>query len=155
MPCRRCRHLRRPCEFSQQPAPADKRAPDFAGSVKDLMDRLRCMGFILKHHFPQLALDIESLRRTCDTLSAQNPRHDQSETTTAELLEPSGNAQPSESPGIEDENCTIDSVDDTTVRMCLSDTPPPAATLTMLFAMMQTTPGSSLTGISPCTSNAI
>lgn len=154
MPCRRCRHLRRPCEFSHQPATADKRAPDFAGSVKDLMDRLRCMGFILKHHFPHLALDIDSLRRTCDTLSAQKSRHDQNE-TTAELLEPSGNAQPSESPGIEDENCTIDSVDDTTVRTFLFNIPSPVATLTILSAMMQTTLGSSLTGTSLCTSNAI
>lgn len=153
MPCRRCRHLNRQCEFSRQPATTDKRASDFAGSVENLMDRLRCMGFILKCHFPDLALDIESLRRTCDTLSAQNPRHAQSEPTT-ELLDPSGNAQPSESPGIEDENCTIDSVDDTTVRTFLVNTPP-LATLTILLVVMQTTPGSSLTGTSPCTSNAI
>ncbi|KAH6639895.1 fungal-specific transcription factor domain-containing protein [Boeremia exigua] len=112
MPCRRCHHLRRPCEFNRQPATTDKRAPDSAGSVKDLMDRLRCMGFILKHHFPDLALDIESLRRTCDTLSTQNDRSE----PAAELLDLSINAQPSESSGIEDENCTIDSVDDTTVH---------------------------------------
>ncbi|KZM21391.1 DNA binding [Ascochyta rabiei] len=74
----------------------DKRAPDFAGSLRDLMDRLRYMGFILKHHFPHLALDIDSLR--------------------PEMLELSGNVQLSDSPGIEDENCTIDSVDDTTVH---------------------------------------
>ncbi|UPX15710.1 uncharacterized protein EKO05_0006150 [Ascochyta rabiei] len=115
MPCRRCRHLRRPCDFNHMPATVDKRAPDFAGSLRDLMDRLRYMGFILKHHFPHLALDIDSLRRTCDTLSAQNSRLDQSE-ITAEMLELSGNVQLSDSPGIEDENCTIDSVDDTTVH---------------------------------------
>jgi hypothetical protein len=119
VPCKRCRHLRRPCEFNTLPATVDKRSPDVAGSPKDLVERVQCMSFILQHHLPHLALDIDSLRRTCDTLSAQNASPEQGE-TTADSLEPPVNAQPSESPGIEDEYCTIDSVDDTTVRTWVS-----------------------------------
>ncbi|KAF2630548.1 hypothetical protein BU25DRAFT_387843 [Macroventuria anomochaeta] len=115
MPCRRCRHLRRPCEFNLLPTTVDKRAPDFAGSVKELRDRLRYMGFILKHHFPNLALDTDSLRRTCDALCAPTLRPDENE-TTVESLEPRANAQQSDSPGIDDEDCTIDYVDNTTVH---------------------------------------
>jgi len=115
MPCRRCRHLRRQCEFSVAPATVDKRAPDIATSFKETMERLQCMEYILKHHFPSLALDIDSLRRTCDTLTSSTTQQARHEATNT-LLEPLGNEQPTESPGIEDENCTVEYVDNTTAR---------------------------------------
>jgi hypothetical protein len=96
----------------------DKRGPGFSDSLKELMDRLRCMESILKHHLPNLDLDIGSLRRTCDSLSSRTPRPDQNE-TTAGSFEPPADVQPSDRPGIEDENCTIDNVDGTTVRTFL------------------------------------
>ncbi|KAF1938599.1 hypothetical protein EJ02DRAFT_410076 [Clathrospora elynae] len=114
-PCRRCRHLRRSCKFNVAPAAVDKRGPGFANSLEELMDRLRCMESILKHHFPNIALDTVSLRRTCDSLSSRTPWPGQNE-MTVESLESPANAQPSESPGIEDEDCTIENVDGTTVH---------------------------------------
>ena len=84
------------------------------------MDRMRCMESILKHHFPNLALDIVSLRRTCDTLSSPSPPRDQND-AIPEPIELSGNAQVSDSPDIGDENCTIDRVDGTTVRTFFLD----------------------------------
>lgn len=117
MPCKRCRHLRKQCTFGNGPATGGKRAPDPTGPFKDFMERLRCMTLILRHHLPHLSLDTESLRRTADALPAQNARPDQND-TTLELVEPPEDRQPIESPSIEDEDCTIDSVDDTTVRTC-------------------------------------
>jgi hypothetical protein len=154
MPCKRCRHLRRPCEYNLVSNAMDKRASDFASSVKELRDRLRYMGFIIKHHFPNLALDIDSLRSTCDALCALSLRPDQNKTTT-ESLEPPANAQPSDSPGIEDEDCTIDYVNSTTVRTFSLEISSPAATLTKFSVALQITRANFLIGTSPCTSNAI
>lgn len=81
------------------------------------MDRMRCMEFIIKHYFPNLALDIVSLQRTCKSLSSPTPPRDQNE-IIPEPIELSGNAQVSDSPDIGDEDCTIDRVDGTTVRTC-------------------------------------
>jgi hypothetical protein len=78
------------------------------------MERLECMSFILKHHFPHLDLDLDSLRRTCDFISTPNAPPKQHK-TTSELRALPGNTQPSGSP-IENEDCTIDLVNDTTVR---------------------------------------
>ncbi|KAI4924478.1 hypothetical protein J4E85_007593 [Alternaria conjuncta] len=79
------------------------------------MDRMRCMEFIIKHHFPNLALDIVSLQRTCDSLSSPTPPRDQN-AIVPESIELSANAQVSDSPDIGDEDCTIDRVDGTTVH---------------------------------------
>ncbi|CAE7021677.1 hypothetical protein PTNB85_02458 [Pyrenophora teres f. teres] len=111
IPCRRCRHLRRQCQFSIAPATADKRAPDIATSFKEVMDRLQCMEYILKHQFPNLSLDIDSLRRMCDTLTSST-----TQPATSTSLEPLGDEQPTESPGIEDEDCTVEYVDNTTAH---------------------------------------
>lgn len=117
------------------------------------------MSFILKHHFPNMALDLDSLRRTCDTLSTPNPPPNRNE-TTSELPEPSEavyaaeSARLSGSPGIENEDCTIDLVNDTTVRM-LSYLISPAAPLTRSLFVMQTTLANFLIGISPCISSAM
>jgi hypothetical protein len=81
------------------------------------MDRMRYMESILKHHFPHLALDINSLRRTCDSLSSPTPPRNQND-VIPEPLEPSENVEVSDSPDIGDENCTIDRVDGTTFRTC-------------------------------------
>jgi hypothetical protein len=129
MPCKRCRHLRRACDFNLVPAPPNTRAPEFAESQKEQTDRLRYMTFILKHHFPDLALDVDSLRRTYDALSSLAPRSDRTEATIGSSAAPV-NAQPSVSPGLEDENCTIDYVDGSTARMSSSNVPLSVAALT-------------------------
>jgi hypothetical protein len=84
------------------------------------MDRIRCMESILKYHFPHLALDLISLRRTCDSLSSPTSPRDQNE-VIPESLERPENAQVSDSPDIGDENCTIDRVDGTTFRTCFTN----------------------------------
>ncbi|KAH6861159.1 fungal-specific transcription factor domain-containing protein [Alternaria rosae] len=114
-PCRRCRHLRRPCRYNVAPAAVDKRGPGLPDSPNELMERMRCMEFIIKHHFPNLALDIVSLQRTCDSLSSPTPPRDQN-AIVPESIELSVNAQVSDSPDIGDEDCTIDRVDGTTVH---------------------------------------
>lgn len=73
------------------------------------------MGFILKHHFPELALDIASLRRECESLSSSTSHLDEN-VTTVESIEASESILPADSPALEDENCTIDDVDANTVR---------------------------------------
>jgi hypothetical protein len=71
---------------------------------------------ILRHHFPDLSLDIDALRHTCESLSLRiDVDQDQSD---LELAENISSVPASDSPGIEDENCTLDYVDDTTVRTC-------------------------------------
>ncbi|OAG22468.1 hypothetical protein CC77DRAFT_1029569 [Alternaria alternata] len=114
-PCRRCRHLRRPCRYNVAPAAVDKRGPGLPDSLGELMDRMRYMEFIVKHQFPNLAMDTVSLQRMCDSLSSPTPPRDQNE-IISESIEPSGNVQVSDSPDIGDEDCTIDRVDGTTVH---------------------------------------
>lgn len=160
MPCRRCSHLRRPCEINARPTTSEKSSSDIVESRKDLMERLRCITFILKYYLPHLALDIDSLRSTCDHLSAPSPAREQNETPSElpglpENVEQSAITQASGSPGIEDEDCTIDSVDDTTVRTfsfhCISF----ATSLTSIIIWIQITPVNFLTGTFLCTLNAL
>ncbi|KAG9196056.1 hypothetical protein G6011_01177 [Alternaria panax] len=101
--------------YNVAPAAVEKRGPGLPESLNELMDRMRCMEFIVKHHFPNLALDIVSLQRMCDSLSSPTPPRDQNE-ITPESIELSSNAQVSDSPDIGDEDCTIDRVDGTTVH---------------------------------------
>jgi hypothetical protein len=115
MPCKRCHHLRRSCEFNVGPAREERREPHLHGSVEELRDRSTYMERILRHHFPDLSLEIEALRHTCESLSSRKGSVDQDD-TSIELLETAPSAPASDSPGIEDENCTIDYVDGTTVR---------------------------------------
>ncbi|KAF2716174.1 hypothetical protein K431DRAFT_279470 [Polychaeton citri CBS 116435] len=110
-PCRRCRHLRRACEFKASPTVADKRGSGFADSLYELRERLRCMESILKHHFPDLSLDIDSLRRSCDSLPLLLPSRPLQPDTEEQVTEALPN-----SPGIEDEDCTVDYVDGTTTH---------------------------------------
>lgn len=108
MPCKRCRHLKRACEFSPT-----AREGDAGNMLNELKDRAQCMESILRHHFPGLGLDIDSLRQTCNSLSpaTTKPAHDGTAPESTELV-----LHPNESPGIEDENCTIEDVDGQTVR---------------------------------------
>ncbi|XPS78642.1 hypothetical protein M3J09_010652 [Ascochyta lentis] len=112
VPCKRCGHLRRLCQISA-PIAGAKRVSDSNNSMKELVNRSQYMECILKHHFPQLGLDVDSLRRTCASLpstalpSALSP----GEVSTAEAKQ--GHVLASDSPSIEDESCTIDYVDST------------------------------------------
>lgn len=73
------------------------------------------MEAILRHHLPRINLDVEALRQTCESLPSW-PDLGQS-SVPAMPLEPAVAPPASESPGIEDENCTVEYVDDTTARM--------------------------------------
>lgn len=80
------------------------------------------MSQILKHHFPDIALDLESLKRTCDALPASDVSVDRAALVVAPQQQhgdapTQSHPQSDESPGIEDENCTIDYVDGATTRM--------------------------------------
>ncbi|USP76836.1 hypothetical protein yc1106_04110 [Curvularia clavata] len=117
-PCKRCRHLRRTCIFNNTHAPTARRGPDAAASlkeVKELRDRVRYMETLLNHHFPRLPLDVETLRSTCEALPSWSHDYGQAGTSRANIE--STAVQPaSDSPGIEDEKCTVEYVDDTTAQ---------------------------------------
>ena len=114
MPCKRCRHLRRTCEFNNTAAPTARRGPDSGALLKELKDRVRYMEVLLRHHFPRLPLDVETLRRTCEALPSWS--HDYGQAGTSRTHVESTTAPPADSPGIEDEKCTVEYVDDTTAR---------------------------------------
>jgi hypothetical protein len=117
MPCKRCRHLRRSCDFSSVPVREERREPHPDRSVEELKDRTACMERILRHHFPDLSLGIDALRNTCNSLPLRRGVVDQDE-MSVEMSETIPSAPASDNPGIEDENCTLDYVDGTTVRTC-------------------------------------
>lgn len=74
------------------------------------------METLLNHHFPRLPLDVEALRRTCEALPSWS--HDYGQLgTSRSRVESAAVQSASESPGIEDEKCTVEYVDDTTARM--------------------------------------
>ncbi|KAL6168157.1 hypothetical protein ACJQWK_05814 [Exserohilum turcicum] len=113
-PCKRCRHLRRPCEFNNPSTVTWRRGADSAALLKELKDRVKYMEAILRHHLPRINLDVEALRQTCESLPSW-PDLGQS-SVPAMPLEPAVAPPASESPGIEDENCTVEYVDDTTAH---------------------------------------
>ncbi|KAJ6197774.1 hypothetical protein J3E72DRAFT_243552 [Bipolaris maydis] len=115
MPCKRCRHLRRTCEFHNVSAPTAKRAQEPMASSKDLKERVKYMEAILHHHLPQLPLDIDTLRRTCESLPTWSPGSDRHGTSSLPV-ETTAHPSASDSPGIEDEKCTVEYVDDTTAH---------------------------------------
>ena len=117
MPCKRCRHFRRPCTFNVASTSHEKQTASDSDSLKELMDRQRCMESIIKFHFPNLALDINSLQRTCDALLSKSPRPMLDASINPAFLDRAVYTQPPGGPGIEEEDCTIDHVDGTTVRM--------------------------------------
>jgi hypothetical protein len=119
MPCRRCKHLRRQCDFNVART-IEKRSPPIADSVKSIVNRAQYMESLLRHHFPDLDLSTDSLRRACDALSMPSPgmlrTSGSFEAIATTGLEPN---QVSDSPSIEDEGCTIDNVDGSIARMSL------------------------------------
>ncbi|EUC31165.1 hypothetical protein COCCADRAFT_101951 [Bipolaris zeicola 26-R-13] len=115
MPCKRCRHLRRTCEFNNASAPTAKRAQEPMTSSKDLKERVKYMEAILHHHLPQLPLDIDTLRRTCESLPTWSPGSDR-HSTSGLAVENTAHPSAADSPGIEDEKCTVEYVDDTTAH---------------------------------------
>jgi hypothetical protein len=114
-PCKRCRHLRRSCDFDSVPVRQDRRELQPVGSFNELRDRSTCMERILRHHVPHLSLDIDALREYCDSLLPERDTVDQDD-TRVELPEAIPGAPASDGPGLEDEDCTLDYVDGTTVR---------------------------------------
>jgi hypothetical protein len=64
---------------------------------------------ILRHHVPHLSLEY------CDSLLPERDTVDQDD-TRVELPEAIPSAPASDGPGLEDEDCTLDYVDGTTVR---------------------------------------
>jgi hypothetical protein len=76
------------------------------------------MDAILRHHFPQLPLDVDTLRRTCEALPSWSYGSGQNRTSAA-VVETTTVPSASDSPGIEDEKCTVEYVDDTTARTLL------------------------------------
>lgn len=86
------------------------------------MDRMRYMECLVKHHVPDVGLDTDSLRRACSALLVPTPEsqgmHDSqvTESTRPKIAE---TAETAESPGIQDEDCTIDDVDGSIARMSM------------------------------------
>lgn len=73
------------------------------------------METLLNHHFPRLPLDVETLRRTCEALPSGSRDYGQAGATRSQI-ESTVVHPVSDSPGIEDEKCTVEYVDDTTAR---------------------------------------
>ncbi|KAL4999487.1 fungal-specific transcription factor domain-containing protein [Aspergillus recurvatus] len=110
IPCSRCMHLHRTCEFKRRSSIDHDRSPVLVRSttpslpevnVHELLERVMHMEKILKHKFEGIDLDLDSLRRMARALD----EHEQNNSS----------APPDEDP-IEDEVCTIDPVEDTTTH---------------------------------------
>lgn len=81
-------------------------APDT--ELDHLRARSTLMEDILRRVFPELAFDVESLRRKSESLTVAEP----GDTTSA----PENGLESDSDINIEDENCTIKAVDDTVAR---------------------------------------
>jgi hypothetical protein len=116
-PCKRCKHLRRPCDFNVAPAP-DKRVPALEDSLKVMADRMQLMERLLKHHVPVIDLETESLRQACDALSMPSPDLTAMESQSSQMIVSSEPASPisSNRHGIEGEGCTIENVNGAIAR---------------------------------------
>jgi len=114
-PCKRCKHLRRSCDFDASPT-LDKRVPVLADSLKVMKDRMQLMERLLRHHLPAINLETESLRQACDALSVPSPdltiARDSPGVDRAELV----SSISASDLGIEDEGCTIDNVNGAITR---------------------------------------
>lgn len=146
MPCRRCRDLRRHCEYSSSSgggAAAEPPTRDGRGGgatvptewVRTLYDRARYMEALLRHHVPALSLQTESLRRAAEALPGpapgreeQRPPEQQPRPRQTPAAGTRGEAENGASPAAEsplDEVCTIDVVDDDVARKCPPGYPVP------------------------------
>ncbi|KAL4805159.1 fungal-specific transcription factor domain-containing protein [Aspergillus unguis] len=111
IPCSRCIHLRRQCEFRRcstqteyTDPPADvshEKHPEV--NIPELLERVTYMETILKHKFEGIGLDLDNLRRVARALEEDGQSN------------PVVLAVPDDDP-IEEENCTIDPVEDTTTH---------------------------------------
>ncbi|KAL4780068.1 fungal-specific transcription factor domain-containing protein [Aspergillus varians] len=105
IPCTRCTHLRRQCEFKRHlPPPVEPISPAEV-NVRELLERTMYMEKILKYKVEGISLDIDNLRRMARALDD----HEQSKNG------PASSPLADEDP-IEEEVCTIDPVEDTTTH---------------------------------------
>lgn len=155
-PCKRCRHLRRPCQFASLATPGarqrtemstDSLRPDIVtesrisvdANIQDLVERCNYLERIAKHHHPNLELDVDSLRRHAQRLA----------NTTRQTTDRSRNS-PSLEEGalaLDEEKCTVDPVDESVARKLYKPL------RRCIDSSGQTIPASSLTGIFPCASS--
>lgn len=123
MPCRRCRDLRRHCEYSTTAAP-DRASAAQADWLRTLVERSKYMEAILQHHLPSLSLQTESLKRASENLpsvlaSPEEPGKPPEHTPrrNPDAAENDDAAPAAESPL--DEVCTIDVINDDVARKLL------------------------------------
>jgi hypothetical protein len=116
-PCKRCKHLRRPCDFNVTQTP-EKRVPALADTLKSMADRVQLMERLLKHHVPTIDLDTESLRQACEALSVPSPDLTATENESSQMMESPEPRSPisSNGLGLEGEGCTIDNLNGTIAR---------------------------------------
>ncbi|KAL5332404.1 fungal-specific transcription factor domain-containing protein [Aspergillus crustosus] len=110
IPCTRCIHLSRQCEFKRldsQPRTSDQAQVN----VHELLERVMYMETILKHKVKGIVFDLDHLRRTARAL-AEDENQDENE---HEQDVPQPSLPPEEDP-IEEEVYSIDPVEDTTTH---------------------------------------
>jgi hypothetical protein len=124
-PCKRCKHLRRPCDFNVTQTP-EKRVPALADTLKSMADRVQLMERLLKHHLPAIDLDTESLRQACEALSVPSPDLTVTENESSQMMESPEPRSPisSNGLGLEGEGCTIDNLNGTIARRSIFDLSP-------------------------------
>jgi hypothetical protein len=124
-PCKRCKHLRRPCDFNVTQTP-EKRIPAAADTLKSMADRVQLMEQLLKHHVPTIDLDTESLRQACEALSVPSPDLTVTENESSQMMGPPERRSPisSNGLGLEGEGCTIDNLNGTIARKSNSELSP-------------------------------
>lgn len=116
VPCRRCTHFRRPCEFSALGS-AGHEAGGSQGSqlsntyIKELLERARYMETILKATIRDIALDTVSLRGRAEDILTESPVAGESSRRASD---------DDNDAALEEEVCTINPVEDTTTRRCRS-----------------------------------
>ncbi|KAJ0426832.1 fungal-specific transcription factor domain-containing protein [Aspergillus carlsbadensis] len=113
IPCSRCIHLGRHCEFKrliptqmEPPLLEAPRQPEGV-NVQELLERVVYMEKILKHKVEGIDLDLDSLRRMARALDEHERSRQRRRPTTP--------VAPDDDP-IEEEFCTIDPVEDTTTH---------------------------------------
>lgn len=113
IPCSRCSHFHRLCEFKSRAQrvrefrPYVPSRPQVArGDVRGLVQRSRYMERILRHTVQGISLDTSSLSKLADALTTSKDTH----RATSPV------AEEADSPSIDDEACTLDPVGDTTTH---------------------------------------
>ncbi|KAB8264696.1 fungal-specific transcription factor domain-containing protein [Aspergillus pseudonomiae] len=114
IPCSRCSHFHRSCEFKNRVSRAREfrayiprsRSPAIQADVRELAERSRYMERILRHTMHGISLDTDNLSQMANALAStkEHPRE--------RPLEP----EEEDGFSIDDEACTIDPVEDTTTH---------------------------------------